>query len=261
MSETKDEQAIELVKTKIDKKTIEDFLFTSGTKLNEKQEAMFLQLALRNQLDPFKREIYAIPYGNDFNIVTGYQVYIQRAETTNQLNGWHCEAMRNEKNELIGAKIVIHRKYFENPFEWEVSFDEFNKASPPDKKPNSWNKMPEFMIKKVCIGQGFRLAFPNELGGLPYLQEELEELTPVATEEIKKPNPEPKTEPKKSQIKEPNDPATEPQIRAIRALLKKLNWTEEEYKKTIGHQHFHELTKEQASTLIDDLQKMKETER
>ena len=34
--------------------------------------------------------------------------------------------------------------------------------------------MPEFMIKKVCIGQGFRLAFPNELGGLPYLQEEIE---------------------------------------------------------------------------------------
>jgi hypothetical protein len=38
--------------------------------------------------------------------------------------------------------------------------------------------MPEFMIKKVAIGQGFRLAFPNELGDMPYLVEELEGLEP-----------------------------------------------------------------------------------
>ena len=249
-------EIVETKSQKIDSKTIESFLFTSETKLNEKQKTMFLQLALRNQLDPFKREIYAIPYGNDFNIVTGYQVYIQRAETTNQLNGWHCEAMRNEKNELIGAKIVIYRKDFEHPFEWEVSLKEFDKGQ------FSWKKMPEFMIKKVCIGQGFRLAFPNELGGLPYLQEELEELTPVATREV---NPESKQEPKsepikKSVIKEPNDPAIESQIIAIRKLLRNLNWKEEEYKKTIGHPHFHELTQEQAGNLIKDLQEMKKKE-
>ena len=29
------------------------------------------------------------------------------------------------------------------------------------------------MIKKVAIGQGFRLCFPTELGGLPYLREEI----------------------------------------------------------------------------------------
>jgi phage recombination protein Bet len=258
---------LEVKKAVIDSKTIENFLFTSGTKLNEKQEAMFLQLALRNQLDPFKREIYAIPYGNDFNIVTGYQVYIQRAETTNRLNGWHCEAMRNEKNELIGAKIVIYRKDFEHPFEWEVTLKEFDKGQ------SSWKKMPEFMIKKVCIGQGFRLAFPNELGGLPYLQEELEELTP-AGESNPESNGEPKGESKqgslpkqvikepiqKPQIKEPNDPAIESQIIAIRKLLRSLNWKEEEYKKTIGHPHFHELTQEQAANLIKDLQEMKKTE-
>jgi phage recombination protein Bet len=250
---------IEIKKAVIDSKTIENFLFTTETKLNDKQKAMFLQLALRNQLDPFKREIYAIPYGNDFNIVTGYQVYIQRAETTNQLNGWHCEAMRNEKNELIGAKIVIYRKDFEHPFEWEVTLKEFDKGQ------SSWKKMPEFMIKKVCIGQGFRLAFPNELGGLPYLQEELEELTPVKDEIVNgESKAEPKQEPKaesiqKPTIKNPDDPASEPQIKAIRALLKDSNWTEEEYKKTIGHPHFHELTKGQAGNLIDDLQNLQKT--
>lgn len=156
----------------IDSKTIQDFLFSSETKLSEKQKNMFMQLSIRNQLDPFRREIYAIAYGSEFNIVTGYQVYIQRADATGKLDGWECIVLRNNKNELIGARITIHRKDFTYPFVWEVSLSEFDKGQ------SNWKKMPEFMIKKVCIGQGFRLAFPNELGDMPYLQEELEGLQP-----------------------------------------------------------------------------------
>ena len=37
----------------------------------------------------------------------------------------------------------------------------------------NWAEMPEFMIKKVAIWQGFRLCFPSELWGLPYLAEEI----------------------------------------------------------------------------------------
>ena len=158
--------------TTIDRKTIQDFLFSSEIKLSEKQKNMFMQLSIRNQLDPFRREIYAIAYGSEFNIVTGYQVYIQRADATGKLDGWECIVLRNNKNELIGARITIHRKDFTYPFVWEVSLSEFDKGQ------SNWKKMPEFMIKKVCIGQGFRLAFPNELGGMPYLQEELEGLQP-----------------------------------------------------------------------------------
>jgi len=145
----------------IDSKTIQDFLFSADTTLNDKQKNMFMQLAVRNQLDPFKREIYAIPYGSDFNIVTGYQVYIQRAEATGKLNGWHCTATKDTKGALIGAKIIIYRKDFDQPFEWEVSLAEFDKGH------SLWKTMKEFLIKKVCIGQGFRLCFSNELGGLP----------------------------------------------------------------------------------------------
>ena len=31
------------------------------------------------------------------------------------------------------------------------------------------------MIKKVAMSQGFRLCFPDELGGIPYTQEEITE--------------------------------------------------------------------------------------
>ncbi len=153
-------------KSTIDEKMIKDFLFTSETKLSDKQQQMFMQIAIRHNLDPFKREVYAIAYGNEFSIVTGYQVYIERAEVTGNLNGWTCV------NTDEGAKITIYRKDWEHPFEWEVTYEEFDKGQ------SSWKKMRRFMIKKVCIGQGFRLAFPEALGGMPYLKEEMEGATP-----------------------------------------------------------------------------------
>ena len=46
--------------------------------------------------------------------------------------------------------------------------------------------MPNFMLKKVAIAQGFRLAFPDELGGLPYLAEELPSTAKLSSEELAK---------------------------------------------------------------------------
>jgi hypothetical protein len=166
------EEIVKVVENPVTKKMCDDFLFTAGTNLNEQQKMLFYNLAVQFKLNPFKREIYAISYGEGWNFVTGYQAYIQRAEATGKLNGWHCTVLKDAKGGLAGAKIIIHRKDFDQPFEWEVSLSEF------DKDQSNWKKMPEFMIKKVCIGQGFRLAFPNELGGMPYLQEELEDLIP-----------------------------------------------------------------------------------
>ena len=36
-----------------------------------------------------------------------------------------------------------------------------------------WASKPYTMIKKVAIAQGFRLAFPDEIGGMPYTADEL----------------------------------------------------------------------------------------
>lgn len=164
-----------LAKPVVDEKMIRDFLFTSETKLTEKQQNMFMQVAIRHNLDPFKREIYAIAYGKEFSIVTGYQVYIERAEASGNLNGWSCE------NTESGAKIIIHRKDWEHPFEWEVAYTDFDKGIA------SWKTMRAFMIKKVCIGIGFRLAFPAELGTMPYLKEEMEGAKPFNSSSTKEP--------------------------------------------------------------------------
>ncbi len=180
---------MELIKTEekkmelqpVSKQMCDDFLFTQGTKLNEQQKTMFYNLAVQFNLNPFKREIHAIPYGQGWNYVTGYQVYVSRAEATGLLNGWHVESTGNEKGDLTGAKITIYRKDWEQPFIWEVAFQEYNKNQ------GLWKTSPEFMIKKIAIGQGFRLAFPNELGGMPYLKEELEDITPQTHQPIQPP--------------------------------------------------------------------------
>lgn len=147
----------------IDSKTIDEFLFTSGTKLDVRQKALFLKVAQLNGLNPFKREIYAIPFGSGFNIVTGYQVYIARAEASGKLDGWDVIANDQE------AVITIYRKDMSHPIVWRVMRSDF------DKGVGNWVKMPDFMIKKIAIGQGFRLAFPNELSAMPYTSDELDD--------------------------------------------------------------------------------------
>lgn len=170
----------------IDEQTIKDYLFGSDTKLNEKQQALFINIAKSFNLNPFKREIYAIPYERNVNtngkrekvqdiqIITGYQVYIEKAEQTWLLDWWNVE-IKKENGKVSWAEITIYRKDFNHPFKRYVWINEFMKTNRDWEPISSWKIMPEFMIKKIAIGQGFRLAFPSHLNGMPYLQEEISE--------------------------------------------------------------------------------------
>ena len=128
-------------------------------------------------LNPFKREVHIIKYDakSHAQIVVGYDVYIKRAERTKLLNGWNVDSGTAKIMEVDGkekvvpvATIDIWRKDWDKPFHWTVRLDQFNK------KQSTWNQIPDFMGKKVAIAQGFRLAFPDELGGMPYTPEEAE---------------------------------------------------------------------------------------
>ena len=76
------------------------------------------------------------------------------------------------------AVIEIKRKDQSMPIVWEVYRKEF------DKQQSSWKTMPTFMLKKVAIAQGFRLAFPEEVGGMPYIPEELPSTNGVTSETL-----------------------------------------------------------------------------
>lgn len=142
------------------------YLGSLGCSVSEAHKHQFINICRSFGLNPFLREIYAIPYGNNFNIIVGYEVYLKRAESSGRLGGWKawCE---NKGGELKGC-VEITRKDWSSPFYHEVSFKEYTSGK------NLWATKPETMIKKVAIAQGFRMCFPCELGGIPYTSEELD---------------------------------------------------------------------------------------
>ena len=166
----------EITVQQVNQKTIEDFLFSSDTKLTEQQKSLFIQLAIKNNLDPFKREIYAIPYGNKMSVVTGYEVYLKRAEASKQLDGW--KATIEKIGDDFKAIVTIHRKDWHEPFIHEVFMSEYNNHQ------GLWNTKPMTMLKKVAIAQAFRLAFPNELGGMIYTSDEMIDAQPIENVQV-----------------------------------------------------------------------------
>jgi phage recombination protein Bet len=178
----------EIQKYEVTDELLAEYLkFYGVSKLTEPERIMFIQVAKGAGLNPFKREIHLIKYNEEFAVVTGYEVYIKRAEATGLLGGWKCwtegeakpiqkQVERSGKNGKytktitvwegnLKACIQIIRKDWKEPFYWEVYLSEYVKDN------EFWNK-PITMIKKVVTGQGFRLGFSDACKDLPYTVEE-----------------------------------------------------------------------------------------
>ena len=151
-----------------------------GRGLPADKRRQFVEIAQAYQLNPFKREIYCISYAGNTSIITGYEVYIKRAERTGKLDGWNVEI--HGEGDDMSAVITIYRSDWKQPFKHEVYFEEAANRNKAGELNSVWAKMPKFMLKKVAIAQGFRLCFSDELGGMPYTQDELgpEEVKPAA---------------------------------------------------------------------------------
>lgn len=133
---------------------------------------LFIEVCKNTQLNPFKREIYLVKYGdNPASILTGYETYLKRAEASGKWDGY--KVWIEGEGITLKAKIHVYRKDWSRPFEWEVSYKEAVQMK-KDGTPNTfWKNKPETMLKKVAISQGIRLAFPDEVGGLPYTTDEI----------------------------------------------------------------------------------------
>lgn len=144
---------------------INDYLKSLGNKLKDEDRQKFIQISKAFNLNPFIREIYGIPYGNNFNIIVGYEVYLKRAERSGTLEGW--KAWTEGEGKALKGCVEITRKGWTRPFYHEVYLDEYDQGN------SMWKSKPRTMIKKVAIAQGFRMAFPVELGGIPYTADEI----------------------------------------------------------------------------------------
>ena len=154
--------------TQVTQQMLKDYLVGTKTKLSDSQFNMFWEIAKGFNLNPFKREIYAVAYGSEFNVITGYEVYLKRAERSGKLNGWSTEFHHIGSKQTLACTITIYRKDWEHPFKHTVLYPEFYQAHSP-----LWKSKPMFMLKKVAMAHGFRLCFPEECQGLPYTADEL----------------------------------------------------------------------------------------
>jgi phage recombination protein Bet len=182
--------------TEVQKQTIIDYLTAFGlaSQLTEPEKLQFIEIAQAFKLNPFKREIHVAVYGEGeyrrLSIITGYEVYLKRAERTGKLDGW--KAWVEGEGDAMKAYVEIHRKDWSEPFLHEVYWREAVQKKKDGSPTSFWTKQPRFQLKKVAISQGFRLAFPDELGGLPYDASELpdaEALTATPTAPAASPQP------------------------------------------------------------------------
>lgn len=172
-----DSKEITVTETKVVAETINykekalEYLQSMGNKLPAKQQTQFLEMSQAFGLNPFKREIYAVGYGENWNIITGYEVYLKRAERIGKLDGW--EATVEGSGENMTATVTIWRKDWKMPFKHTVLFSEVCQKTKEGKLNSVWSKMPSFMCRKVAIAQAFRLCFPDEFGGMPFTADEM----------------------------------------------------------------------------------------
>lgn len=138
-------------------------------KATEKEIALFLNIAKLNNLNPFNREIYIVKYGSyPASILTGYEVYLKRAERSGKYAGFKAWIEGEIVNGNMKACIEVPRKDWDKPLYHEVEYSEYVGKTSAGIPTRFWKDKPKTMLKKVVISQAFRFAFPDELSGLPY---------------------------------------------------------------------------------------------
>ncbi|QID32302.1 RecT family recombinase [Pampinifervens florentissimum] len=208
-------------------------LFPHLQDVSDVEVAKAIATARHLGLDPLRREVHFVPFKGRVQLVVGYLEYIKRAERSGKLNGWQVNVNGDT------ARVVIYRKDWDHPFEWEVSLQEVQKDTP------TWKQMPQFMLKKVAISQAFRLCFPEELGHMPYTEGEVEEDY---------------VEPERQEQEREVRKITEAQQKKIRVLLKDLGLKDRNeilslISNIVGREieSSQDLTLQEASLVIDAL--------
>lgn len=151
-------------------KLLNDYFATLTDKLTDVQRNQFAAVAQAFGLNPFKREIYATTYRNKdghtvMSIVTGYEVYLKRAEMNPNYNGF--ETNFQVVNGEMGCTCKVYRKDRTMPVTSTVWMSEYSTGR------LLWASKPRMMLEKVAIATAFRRAFPCDFGGMPYTNDEL----------------------------------------------------------------------------------------
>lgn len=197
----------------ITKETIKKYLCAGAS---DQELMMGLQIAKTFNLNPLKREIYFVKYrDNPMQILTGYEVYLKRAERSNKWNGMEVTSEGTVEAGNLKAIVKVFRKDWEHPLIHETHYTEYVQRKSDGSINTFWKNKPITMIKKVAVSQSFRLAFPDEFDGMPFTSDEVidtEKIVDIKIEEpLKMPEPkQPIKTPEPSHVKLPDDIVPEP---------------------------------------------------
>lgn len=144
-----------------------------GSNLKQEDIEYFLEYAINCNLNPFKREIYAIPYKvkdngverDTIQILTGYEVYIKRGEATGLIEYWEFGSAKDKEGQLYGW-CEVKRVDRSKPLRVTLYAREYTTGK------STWLTKANTMIEKCAISSAFRKSFPLEVGELPYTIEE-----------------------------------------------------------------------------------------
>lgn len=163
--------------------TVTKYLKRGNKDLNEQEIRLFIELCKYQKLNPFIGEAYAIKFGDDFQMVIGYDTYKRRAEENPAYRGRKSgivvlrgsQVVQKEGTclypgeELLGGWCRVYRQMANG-----LQIEEFKEVSLAeyDKKMANWKSKPCTMIEKVAVSQALRAAFPKDYTSL-YTAEEV----------------------------------------------------------------------------------------
>jgi phage recombination protein Bet len=155
--------------------------------LNELEFNTLVEIGKSTGLNPFKREIWAIKYGNKEASIfigrDGYRASIGRnsnygshiVDAVYENDNFNVDLVNSvvehkydlkNRGRVVGAYCLVFMKSTTRPYYVFVQFDEYNL------KQSLWLSKPATMIKKVAEAQCIRMALPNVYGGT-YSEDEL----------------------------------------------------------------------------------------
>jgi phage recombination protein Bet len=144
--------------------------------LNDNEFALFIEIAKRARLDPFRKQIYGQKRSGKLVTVTGidgFRLIAQRSgRYAGQLGPYWCGPDGDWKDVWLAkeppaaARVGILRTDFREPL-WAVArFASYNAGT------GQWPTMPDVMLAKCAEALGIRKAFPEDVSGL-YTDDEM----------------------------------------------------------------------------------------
>jgi len=141
---------------------------------------IFLKTCQAMNLNPFGNgEVYLIKYSTSekAQIVVGYKAHLKRADATRLVEYWYLETA----DDLSECTYVCKRKDWTKEFRWTVYREELKEPTSP-KSP--LYKKPRTQLQKTAIARGASLLFPNDVGTLPYIPEELPNIAETTSSDM-----------------------------------------------------------------------------